>query len=670
LRHSQKISTGDLPAQGANPNNLENPLANTIAAAIDIGGGVLLKSFGEEIHPLNGKPYKPQQSAVVSSIAEAEEFFADVPDGRNVYYGAGIRKLDAGKQDKNSVLAIPHFWVEIDFNETPEDEARKRIAELYLKPSAVIHSGGGLHCYWILREPEIVDDPKPLEAVNRGLAEILGGDSGADVTRLLRPAFLSTECNYPDEKKRARRRKKSPVVVEYWNGARYNPSDFDQFKSEEEAPEESKPQVSLGVLPRKGKLSARLVRDLRQSPKLRSIWLGESPDPEIADRSKRDATLTTALIGRGYTDNEIAAALINFSHGKAQIRSNPKVYIARLIQNQRRFVRDTRTPEEVAAHGLIDRIEAQMNAVPWAGAAEVMWLGKDGPKMGTVQLQSCRAVLCAFIKNARTLKRTSFVWSQRLISEEAGTGRRTTQKAVSYLEMNGLLRVRRGKGGCGFEITGFSHSGTNSLQENQQTLRRVDNWFRSENFSGTMDMGADVFRRKGLGKRGHHILTATLSHGPMTPKEITQRTGIPLKTVYRNLKKLTSSGAMGREQGKYHPHDCDLEAAAKEMGTAGTQGKQIARNACERSLHKQWKKRTAERLNYGKEKLPMAAKADFTPPAPRTAPQVAPKPAEIEPVPTTNTGPEIDWEAREELKKEWRHLPPRTASTKEELVEA
>lgn len=45
------------------------------------------------------------------------------------------------------------LFVDIDFKAIPEAEARGRLDRFLLRPSFVIASGGGLHCYCLLREP-------------------------------------------------------------------------------------------------------------------------------------------------------------------------------------------------------------------------------------------------------------------------------------------------------------------------------------------------------------------------------------------------------------------------------------------------------------------------------------------------------------------------------------
>ncbi len=79
--------------------------------------------------------------------------------------------------------------------------ALKHIDGLDTPPSAIVHSGGGFHCYWLLSEPWILDTPEDREAARRLQVRWVGyvqGDPGAkDLARILRlPGTVNAK--YPD----------------------------------------------------------------------------------------------------------------------------------------------------------------------------------------------------------------------------------------------------------------------------------------------------------------------------------------------------------------------------------------------------------------------------------------------------------------------------------------
>jgi len=53
-------------------------------------------------------------------------------------------------------------------------------------PSAIVHTGGGAHAYWILDEAASGDDLQLIPLINRALAERVGGDHVGDLARVLR----------------------------------------------------------------------------------------------------------------------------------------------------------------------------------------------------------------------------------------------------------------------------------------------------------------------------------------------------------------------------------------------------------------------------------------------------------------------------------------------------
>ncbi|SHF70570.1 Protein of unknown function [Desulfofundulus australicus DSM 11792] len=81
----------------------------------------------------------------------------------DVYYGIGLQgqKLASNQRGKvDRVIAIPGLWLDIDCqggthtatNLPTFEEARDFLTEFPLPPSIVVHSGGGLHVYWLFRQ--------------------------------------------------------------------------------------------------------------------------------------------------------------------------------------------------------------------------------------------------------------------------------------------------------------------------------------------------------------------------------------------------------------------------------------------------------------------------------------------------------------------------------------
>ena len=88
---------------------------------------------------------------VKQSFHETNEMaLLELSKTENVYFTPATR--DGGGR-KEHIEQIPCLFCDIDFKDTPESKAQKLIAEYPLQPTAIINSGGGLHLYWLLKEP-------------------------------------------------------------------------------------------------------------------------------------------------------------------------------------------------------------------------------------------------------------------------------------------------------------------------------------------------------------------------------------------------------------------------------------------------------------------------------------------------------------------------------------
>ena len=84
------------------------------------------------------------------------------------------------------VAAINCLFAEFDGG---ADVALARLESLPYYPTAVIHSGGGLHCYWPLEDVQPVTDANRVEIahIQRAWVDLVGADDGAkDLARVLR----------------------------------------------------------------------------------------------------------------------------------------------------------------------------------------------------------------------------------------------------------------------------------------------------------------------------------------------------------------------------------------------------------------------------------------------------------------------------------------------------
>jgi hypothetical protein len=108
---------------------------------------------------------------------------------RDLYVGVAERRTNANGKIENCA-AFRVLYAEIDFKDVPEDKARRKLAEFALPPSVIVHSGGGFHVYWLLREPARLNEDGVAGRVRgaiRWLRNELDGDPDAlDLARILR----------------------------------------------------------------------------------------------------------------------------------------------------------------------------------------------------------------------------------------------------------------------------------------------------------------------------------------------------------------------------------------------------------------------------------------------------------------------------------------------------
>lgn len=120
-------------------------------------------------------------------------------DRRNYYFGVHpVNEIPKREKDGvalppssvratvNDIAAINCLFGEFD---QKDGWTFDKIQELDPKPSVVVSSGGGWHCYWILEEPALVTDENrnEIDQVQKAWVSRVGSDEGAkDLARVLR----------------------------------------------------------------------------------------------------------------------------------------------------------------------------------------------------------------------------------------------------------------------------------------------------------------------------------------------------------------------------------------------------------------------------------------------------------------------------------------------------
>lgn len=136
-----------------------------------------------------------------------QEFFLDavhdlvarafsLVEDHDCYFGVCPRIRPRG--DAASVMHALGFWCDLDFKRFQDGEAGalRALAEFPLRPTWIIATGGGYHCYWRLKAPVRADGS--FEGKLKGLARMLNADPAAtDRARVLRvPGTWNLKRNF------------------------------------------------------------------------------------------------------------------------------------------------------------------------------------------------------------------------------------------------------------------------------------------------------------------------------------------------------------------------------------------------------------------------------------------------------------------------------------------
>jgi len=128
--------------------------------------------------------------------------FCETQKSSHLYFGVATRDGNGGKAE--NVIDVPCVWCDADFNKVPKEVISSSLKRFPFKPSIIVESGGGVHLYWLLKEPS--REYATIEDINRRITSQLKGDiNSCDIARILRipntinhkyPALCKVRKNY------------------------------------------------------------------------------------------------------------------------------------------------------------------------------------------------------------------------------------------------------------------------------------------------------------------------------------------------------------------------------------------------------------------------------------------------------------------------------------------
>jgi hypothetical protein len=103
--------------------------------------------------------------------------------GRGAFVCLGVLKEGALRRAKENIEYTVCLHADIDFKNVdglganPRAEALRQVSRLKYQPSIIVFSGGGLHVYWLFKEPlETQGNIDRIERALKQLADVVAGD--------------------------------------------------------------------------------------------------------------------------------------------------------------------------------------------------------------------------------------------------------------------------------------------------------------------------------------------------------------------------------------------------------------------------------------------------------------------------------------------------------------
>ena len=270
-----------------------------------------------------------------SDTARAAEYAVAAADQRDVYFGCGLyRPGVAGRGTAAEVACITSAWADIDFGPNskkaiPPDEAAARgiLARILARPSILVHSGHGLHPYWRLREPWVLDSPQEAQraaaftrrfvATLQAAAQDAGGwtlDSVGDLARILRVPGTVNRKNGEN----------LPVrLLEINDDPGLDPDNFAQYLVDDaDRPVTAASAVITNGLildPSRSPPFDLIDALLTNDPKFLRTWRRRRTDLKDGSASAYDLAVANACALAGWTDQSIYDAMVTWrrKHGES-----------------------------------------------------------------------------------------------------------------------------------------------------------------------------------------------------------------------------------------------------------------------------------------------------------------------------------------------------------------
>lgn len=264
-----------------------------------------------------------KKTHLFSATEQASRFALEASESMDVYLAIGSRPsgLEEGRRGRSSqVTAIPALAVDIDVSDPTHQkkrlfESREQALEfvkyLPMRPSAMVWSGGGIHAWWMFREPWIFEsskDRREAEATARGWQKLLRDIAGKSGKEIDQTWDLSRVLRMPGTFNHKGGDKREVRLIELLDSVRYDPSDFETWIDRRDDS-----TAGVGSLVIRGDADPPFQKFMSYceiEPKFKQSWERKRKDFQDQSASGYDMSLATMAADGGWSDQEICDLMI------------------------------------------------------------------------------------------------------------------------------------------------------------------------------------------------------------------------------------------------------------------------------------------------------------------------------------------------------------------------
>lgn len=363
-------------------------------------GELLEAIFGDAVGPnarLSIFSLPSRSTDRFESVAEAFHHVTSLYGDEDVYFGLGLVAGDPpGRGTASDIAGIGCLWADLDIAGSARegkalpstlDDAIALARSMPMQPSALVESGHGLHAYWLLSEFWRFDDERDRRraaALARGWHGLVCASASTkgwtavenlgDLARVLRvPGTVNRKVAGAPTAVR---------LLELDASCRYHINDLESFTAATPTSALKMPIGAFGLIlrPDASPPAEKLAAALTESRRFTAAFRGTLDDIADVSRSGQDLSLATIAALRGWSDQEIADAIVSArrASGDNPAKALRGDYIARTLALARTAAME-RATDDVNLSGLVsstpresDLAERLCTSPPWRSVRQLM----------------------------------------------------------------------------------------------------------------------------------------------------------------------------------------------------------------------------------------------------------------------------------------------------------